>query len=259
MGLRRTEPRLSSTVARLCPRPGVVSGGLPSLPATSLVLRLETRLPVYQDTGTATPATANSDPVGNKPDRSASASDRTQSTAGLRPVLAAWSGGLGGKTASYDGLAGQYLGGTGVALTGAFTAYLVGSRAGATDEWCPCGTVAGIAATFLAHSDGNLYVANDAGTAVTAAFAKTGSLLLRIRRDAGNVVYAAWTGSAEASLGTLSGTLTLTSEGARVAASQLSKGTHRTTLLYSADLVTSSPSADAAARAYISANDGVTL
>lgn len=96
--------------------------------------------------------------------------------------------------------------GSGIALTGAFTLYVVGKRTNST-IWAPL-AVAG-STTCVIYSDNNLYVVNDANSNVNAAAAVTGTFAFRVRRDGSNVVKAAWTGQAEFTVGTLSGTLTI--------------------------------------------------
>lgn len=221
----------------------------------SLALWLETRLGVYQDTGTATPAVNVSDPVGNLPDGSANAYDRIQATGGNRPVLAAWSGGLGGKALSFPGGVGsKALTGTSVATTGAFTLFATGSRVANTDLWAPCGKASGAGGVF-GYTDGNLYLQTDGFTSRSHAFGVTGDFVLVVVRTAALDIYFAWTGQAELAITGLAGNVPFTSIGNQ--GGEMAGGLHRTTLLSLADLRGTSDYTNALA--YLAAKDGPTL
>lgn len=241
-------------VARL-PRPGRVRYGLtPAFLGSDLVRWYD---PFASDNCTDTAGTLAVAAAGNsvafRRDLSRNQKHLTQGTAANQPTWQA------GPTVSFDGTNDNLVTGGGVtfALTGAFTAYMTGVRSAAGVHWIAFGhSVTG--GSLHIQSDNNVYCINDTPTLVSAAYTgNNGTLILaRWRRKADNTVLFAATGMAEASLGTLSGTITINAQGGRTA-SQFTTGSHRTAIVAGADLVTDGR--DKAIRSYIQAADGVGL
>jgi hypothetical protein len=187
----------------------------------------------FTDAG-KTAAAAAGDAVYVGADRSGSANDAVQATAGSRPTKRA-DGWEFDTTADYLGLT------TPVALTtGDFTFYAAGSVAAANAGWHPLGSAA-TAFVVTCPGDGNLYVVDDTGGAIVSVAAGfTGAVLLRVRRAAG-LVYANWTGKAggESAIGTAAADYTPDVVGARKSASVWNGSAshrHAGTLLVARDL-----------------------
>ncbi len=103
--------------------------------------------------------------------------------------------------------------GTPISLSGAFTAYAVGSRT-TGKHWVPFGGSDGTG--LFIHSSNTAYVdLIDSLLASTAYTGSAGLILARWRRTAGGVAYFASTGMAEVSLGAYASTLPITRLGGR--------------------------------------------
>lgn len=97
--------------------------------------------------------------------------------------------------------------GSSVVLNGVFQMYAVVTRSAATSSHIAAQSAGG--GTISIVSDDNLYYINDAGAWVNAPFNATGTFLLEVVRDAGNVIKATATGVAQTTIGTTATTLTV--------------------------------------------------
>ena len=109
------------------------------------------------------------------------------------------------------GTSGMYALSSGIALTGAFTAYAVGNRA-TSKNWTPWGDTSGNGGIAI-NSLNDTYFGNDSGSGGTVIdipyTGSTGAIAARWRRDSSNRIWFASTGMAEAQIGTVSGTVTI--------------------------------------------------
>jgi len=163
---------------------------------------------LWQDATKTTPAVANADPVQVETDPYVGG-DYTAPSSTVRPVLSTPDSGAhwlltvnGTSTRLNTPLS---------ALSGAWTVYAavsVGSTSGNINVLG--GARGGFSANIKYFGGGaTWFIANDAGTTVTKAVTvPSGSVVIRIRRDASNVVYLKQGAAAESNLGTLAGTFT---------------------------------------------------
>jgi hypothetical protein len=161
---------------------------------------------VYSDLG-STPAT-NGQLIEQWNDQSTNADNATQTTGGNRPTF---NTNQQNNLPAVQGLSGSGFmsQGSAVVLSGTFTLYAAVSRA-ASKIMNPAGNTTTNGILILMFSDNNLYSQNDASSFVSTAFTgSTGWILIRVRRDASNVIHFTSTGMGEASLGTLSGNFTI--------------------------------------------------
>ncbi len=171
----------------------------------SLQVMLEDSNPLWQDTGRTTPATAVNDPVAAWNDSSANLNYLTKAGG------TAWkinSDGLSPSTSSINDLLGFQ---STIPLTGALTVYAVAKRSatGVIETFAGTDTSS---SGILIFSDNNFYFLNDSNSNVNVAYTGTNGALavFRITRDGSNVVKFTSGGMAQTTVGTKSGTLTLT-------------------------------------------------
>lgn len=177
-------------------------------------------------------ALADNDPIGTWED-SAGTNDATQNVAGAKPTF---------KTAIFGTLpaarcdGGDFMAlGSAVVLSGAYTLYAVGARAGSA-LWIPASHDVTTAALVI-FSDNNIYVIDDAvGVSSLAYTGSTGSIVTRWHRSAvGATNKFRATGMAEADVG-IRGTISLNNILARGASAQFSTGDFAELLLWNVDL-----------------------
>lgn len=196
---------------------------------------------LYQTDDTSTPVTAAAQAVGRWADRGTGPA-RTQAVAGSRPTY-------DGDGVSFDG--GDSLTGTALSLTGAFTAYAVGTRANAT-AWIPLGE-SGASNLLTVYSDNNVYAIFGGGVVSAAYTGATGLICVRVRRLADNSMRVRATGMAEAPFSAVqNATFSPNAVGQR--SGEFSIGTIRYLIVATADLVTDGRSVDV--EAYLAAAPG---
>lgn len=182
-----------------------LSGAFDPASLPGMVLWLDSDSGVYQEAAGTTVSTVG-DPLGLVRDRSGQANHASQATSTKRPTRN--SDGMGWDVTD-DAL--QLA--SAIALTGAFTVYVVGRRASST--FIPLAHLTGDGALMI-FSDNNVYFINDANTAPGVAYTgAAATALFRFRRDASDNMSFAATGMANVGFVTQSGTITLNHVGQR--------------------------------------------
>jgi hypothetical protein len=207
-------------------------------------------------------AVYNNDPITTYFDLSSNANNATMSTAVNRPVLQTGVNGINGLNAFLYNTTSAYMSvANGIALTGVFTVYVVGTRATSSIFEPLCGTSAsGKEAQFVVYLDNKTYFINDSGTGIDQSYTgSTGTIVCRWRRDASNNVWFAATGMAEIQLGTQSGTTTIYQLGSYGTQYNGSGNLHAMQMVVGADLVTTNPGYVTAFQSWINSTWGVNV
>lgn len=203
-----------------------------------------------------TPAVDDEDTIGTRLDYSGNANHLTATADSKRPVLDLAA--VNGLNAILPDAVDDFLQLTSpLVLDGEFTIYAVGTREDLTTLSFLGSTTAAAVAAHI-HEDNAMYFVNDAGTQISinlpvAGLDYTGTLGVRIRRDAADSIKILINDGVEATVGTLAGAITVNAHGARVFDNQYNGGTNKHCEMFvkDEDIFTDNPAGDELMRTYL--------